>query len=459
MAQTLSNDPGSQANRATNPKSAEAVKVQFRLIDRDGQRIPAESILSIFGKCQWHESTAVPGNPIVKAVQDVREGNFLGAEQRTLLRSFLSAWLERKESDSSGVSEIAAACTEVPASIVALHGIGAFGRGVKATAALGVQLGGAALLLDDMLGGGHALQGDLGEALIELPDERRKVLDERYGLPGQKRPLDSFSADAVVAFLRYAQMLPVVEKVDASDQLKRRLQTRAQHQVLTAFLVNSRQIEGVAMNGSTATSAVVGAHAALALGVSELPNKDMLIEWLGREVSAISDAPRREEAQKTFDALKSNLTKETSELSAQLAKHLAMSRSVELSDWATFPVSLTFRFMEGTCGLLGGLSKETPLAAPFNALAVGFRHAASTTEATPAVIGVMLRTGASVEQAIRETASSIIQGARQAVSGTGTALSGAGDWVAGGVRSLWSSPTTPPEGEKSQQQGDGNPPA
>jgi hypothetical protein len=405
------------------------VPVSFTLVDTKGEQLQLEGRLNaILGRKQICTTVSDPNSPLAISIKELIGGETISTDEHMLVRSLCTSWLKPVTDTSAiGISEMIVAATEIPVGVSSLDKIGIFGRGLSAMATIGTMLAGTVLLVDAACSGGDSLvpsfgehmKEDLGFYLVGAGERALNSLDKTYGKPGEKLLLSDFNKDGIIGFLRYVQMLPVIERLEASPELRQSLEFELRQRIFCSFLVASRQIEGIGLNGLEAVSAVISSHAGMALGLADTPNLPDLLGWIGKNVANMPEGARRKEAETTLKGLNKNCEKDAQELARQINRNLKNCTTTELTGYAAFPFTLSFKLLGLIADELEYLTKDTYIEPGFKGLSVTFKAAASVSAATPNVVTSVLLAGGTVDDAVRSSISGMRDTASSAVQNAG----------------------------------------
>ncbi len=392
---------------------------KFPIYDADGQPIRLENVWGKMGFSDSYRGELVESDELVQAIRSAIDSDEDPSRiQQDLIRSFSVAWLSGQRKNLGAVLPVA---IELPPSIKYIDQIGSLGRTAQKIVNGSVAVATTILLLDftwdtvycdmhEMSGAEVAgiLFGNVAAEIafeLILPDEILNKIDSTFGLPSEPNPATAFDSAPVRSFLQLCQFRNALMSGLANDTVLDQLLNRLEQRIFALFLVNSRQIEGLSICGTSEASAAVLAHASLALGMTENSDSNEIIERIQESIDRLDDAARKVEANQTLAAIRQNLNGKAVEIERRINRHAAASMTTEAIDLATFPVSMTFELLGSIAGGLGKLSANTKAEGVFSVAEKSFKTASTTVDATPNALSYFIQGGLTVEEWTRKIAS------------------------------------------------------
>ena len=383
------------------------IKFKFPLVDPSGVPITSQGILGSVGFAETYKGKTIPEDAVVAAIRALHKSNSeetITDQQANLVRSFATQWLIHGDKK---LSAVVAYSIEMQKSIHFLSQIGFLDRTATAVSQTAIGITGIVLTWDQMFSDatdfGSAFIGGLvmDVADLGLSTLFKSEIKERFGEPGRPVKRSDFDLKPILVFLQCCHFRSVIERIEGDEKLTATLEEILDHRIFSLFMLNSRQLEGLACSGSSEATAAVAAHAAIALGLSDLRNRETIFEKLEQRISAVENEDRRKEARSTLKAIEHHVSLKTSEIERQLSRQLMSSATTEALDLAVMPMRASMQLMSLVSG---GMQSMTPgqYSQVFSLLKQGFDSAESAANASPDVLAAALKRGIGAEAWTRQ---------------------------------------------------------
>ena len=383
--------------------SESTVNFNFPLVDRDGMQIASSGLLGSVGFSEKYSGATVPDDPLVVAIRGVFRGEKVDSEQQCLIRSFLVAWLLDR---NRKLGQVVAYAVELRQCTNFLSQIGFLDRTATTVGHLAIGIAGIALTWDLMFFEDATLGSIAGNVaaeavLVGLSKSFEAEIDMRFGEPGTPVKRSKFDINPILVFLQCCHLANVIECVEAEKSLSTTLSSVLEQQIFSLFMLNSRQLEGLACSGTSEATAAVAAHAAIALGLKEINHRDRILNSLEKSISSTECNLRREEASETLKAVRKHGNLDITEIERQLSRQLASASTTEALDLAVVPLRASLQLMSFVAG---SMETVTPgqYGRAFEALRNGCDAAKSAAESSPDVLANALNSGISAEAWTRQ---------------------------------------------------------
>ena len=392
-------------------------KFKFPAVDRSGKPTPQFGVLGAVGFSETFRGTICDEDPIVLVIRKALSEEKATDADQALLRSFFVSWLG---SNTHKLGAVVAHAIELPPSVRYLEQVGFLDRTTKSVAEFAGGIAGLALsvaLLDLSLDVfGSAAESPVAAiasitafdaGLMLIPDFAISKIDQALGSPGTPLKRADFDAETVFSLVRLCQLRSVVANLDLEKEALTHAISSLDRRAFALLLANSRQIEGLALSGSSEASAAVASHAAIALGLSEIHcNRTLLDTWrLG--ISQLGDTNRQAECTKTVDAIEDILKRDVKSLETRISRQLASASTTEALDLAVVPLDVSFKLMGFVANTLAKASPEGHFKMAFESANKGIDFARTATEATPDAVAKTLDAGISTEAWLRDKVRSL----------------------------------------------------
>jgi hypothetical protein len=244
-------------------------------------------------------------------------------------------------------------------------------------------------------------------ALLAIPERVFFKIDNTFGKPGEPLPRSRFSSEPIESMLRLCKFRSLIDHCRCDDNLHHYAVSKLDSRIAALFIANSRQIEGLALNGASEASAAVAATAAISLGLSSLPESNEILKSLQKSISMIDCEDRKHEATRTLSAILATMGDDLTSIERQLNRQLASATATEALDLLATPVELSFRLMGLVAGTMESAAPTGHFKTVFVTLKNGFQLAQKSADATPNLLASALDSGISVESWTRKTISNM----------------------------------------------------
>ena len=187
--------------------------------------------------------------------------------------------------------------------------------------------------------------GDMGVFLVGV--------NSRLGGPGEQVTRSEFEASSLLHMLHLFQIRHLVPQAKFESDAQEHLYQTLDAQIFRLFIVNSRQISGLALTGEAEASSAVVAHSLIALTLSHLPDCEEIlnkIEANGKQV----ESAHRDEFLATLACVRETISEQdVHEIERRLSRYLLSSSTAEALDMAAQPVRIAFDLFGSVANGLG----------------------------------------------------------------------------------------------------------
>jgi len=269
------------------------------------------------------------------AANPIEPGEELTPEQTELFRSFVWAITHLKDSQVS-LFDVFDLGLPLSRSADYIWRIGMFDR--AADAVIGISSTPTCLGLSGPITGGAmvgSLIGDIAATFLV-------GIDSQLGVPGTQVSRSEFEASSLLHMLRLFQIRHLVPQAKFDTGVQEQLYQVLDDQILRLFIVNSRQISGLALKGEAEASSAVVAHSLIALTLSHLPDGEEILLGIETNCKRV-DSAHRDELLSTLACVRETVAgQDVHEIERQLNRYLLSSTTAEAMDMAVQPVRMAF---------------------------------------------------------------------------------------------------------------------
>lgn len=379
------------------------VGFKFPFVDVSGKPLVANGLMGSVGFSEKYSGTTRQDDSLIVALRAALSGQKVKAEQAELLRSFTAEWLIGR---SQKLGCVVGYAVELDECISFLSQIGFLER--TATGVGQVALGAAGLALtwdwafsNEAILGGLILDAAVDAVVGGLSAAFEAEIDKRFGKPGSAVSRASFDIKPILTFLQCCHMRSVVRQIEADEPLLASIAKTLDMQIYSLFILNSRQLEGLACSGASEATAAVAAYAALALGLKDLSDLESLLTMLDRNLLTIECSVRQNEASNTLNAIRKHSQLNTDAIERQLNRQLVSAATTEALDLAVTPLRASLHLMSLVAG---GMESIAPghYGMAFAKVKEGCNAAGSAANSTPDVLAAAFEGGVSAEAWARQ---------------------------------------------------------
>ena len=285
----------------------------------------------------------------------------LTPEQTELFRSFVWAITHLQDSNVS-LFEVFDLGLPLSRSADYIWRIGMFDR--AANAVIGIT--GAATCLGlcvfglqaGAVTGGAVVGGLVGDAVATF----LVGVDSRLGGPGKPINRSQFEASSLLHLLRLFQIRHLVPRAEFEPDAQEHVYQILDAQIFRLFIVNSRQISGLALAGEAEASSAVVAHSLISLTLSHLPDNKEILNKIQANSKQLESA-HQDELLSTLAGVRETISgQDVQEIERRLNRYLLSSSTAEAMDMAVQPVRLAFGLFgsvaQGLGTVVGGGSSD-----------------------------------------------------------------------------------------------------
>lgn len=396
------------------------ISFKFSFVDVNGDSIPDSGWKGSLGMGAKYSGTTSDTDALIQTIAAAYEGEDLSAEQQTLLRSFVVSWLESRRKKLGAVVEVA---TKLPSAVDYIARIGLLDRGVAAVAKGALVLGLVFIQVELLLESISSLS-DLGSDQCALSASSQFAMEvasagldatltarlaKFYGRPGEPLKRSAFDSATVLSFLKLCRFRSLIAQTGLDKPILDQMLVRLDDRIFVLFLANSRQLEGLKLSGKSEASAVVAAHAAIALSFQQCQphDRDSIFKALQSRISLIkkpgklNHTGQAEEAAATLATIEQNLSKELWQMELQLSRQLNNATASEAADLLAAPVSTAFDVLSYVATGVGKCCTGPSSKTLFEVAATGLKKASEVTDATPDAIASTVSGATDAESWVR----------------------------------------------------------
>ena len=379
--------------------------------DPCGNLVVQSGIQGAFGRRKYHVGQICDEDPLILAIRGVRSRNALSETESQLLRSFSIAWLGGYEKNLSRIVDFA---VPLPPAVQYISRIGMIDRTVNRIAIGSATIAACVMFLELAWESAtfdssaatqfestiHSVDMAFSEyELHQRLDEIGKRLDKSFGKPGEPIGRNKFLPEPIFDFIKMCQSRTLIDSIACNESVSAVLRERLDQRIFALFLANSRQIEGLTMNGAAEASIAVVAHTAMALGLRNESGQHQLLDRIDNYITLMKCNERKQEAKKTLACVRGNLeSAATRELEIRVNRYLTTSTATEAVDWATFPVATALSLLGSVASGVSAVSGNTKAGSFLSAAATGFKSAGQMVESTPGAASQVIQSGVVAEE-------------------------------------------------------------
>ncbi|WP_148618863.1 hypothetical protein [Mariniblastus fucicola] len=375
------------------------ISFKFPLVDHSAAAITSGGVFGAVGFSDKYAGHTTADDELVVALRAALNQKTAGSKDAELIRSFAFAWLKGR---NHKLGHVVAYSVEIQNCIGFLSQIGFLDRTANTISNVAVGVAGIALtwelfFWEDTMAAPVIAGSVVAEsAMFGLSQAFESKITKRFGEPGTPVKRSDFDIEPILVFLQCCQTRNVITRVDGDKALVDALVTRLDAQIFSLFLLNSRQLEGLACMGASEATAAVAAHAAIALGLSDVCDRLDLLEMLQRNIVGLDDETRRGETESTLRAIRRHVSFDTNAIERQLSRQLISSATTEALDLAVVPLRASLQLMSLVAG---GMESVSPgqYGSGFSMLKRGIDSACSVASSSPDVLANALSAGISAE--------------------------------------------------------------
>ena len=394
---------------------------KFSSVDVNGEPVADSGWMGNLGMAAKYSGTTEPNDPLIQAFAAAYEGQDLSVEQQDLLRSLVVNWLESRKKKLGAVVE---AATTLPPAVEYIARIGMIDRGIV-TVATGVAVIGVAFLQFEVMwdsvlsqtsdlstsptlfGAPTQVSTELAMAGLEVAFFSKLV--RNYGRPGEPVKRSNFDHTTVFSFLKLCRFRSLVARTGLTKPLADQMLARLDDRIFLLFLANSRQLEGLKLNGKSEAAAVVAAHAAIALSFqdNQPEERDAIFTALKSRITSLEkrrkgdQTNQADEAAATLATIQENLSKELWQMELALNRQLHGATASEAVGLVAAPVSTAFDVLAYVATGVGKCCSGGSSKAVFEVAATGLKTASAAADATPDAIASTVSGAANAESWVR----------------------------------------------------------
>ncbi len=391
-------------------------KFKFPVVARSGKQAPRTGMLGSVGFSETIRGTISDQDPVVAAIRKSLSDKKTTEQEQALLRSFFVSWLG---SNPGKLAAVVAHAVELPPSVRYLEQVGFLDRTAQTVTNVAGELAGLALsiaLLDlssELLGvaSGASTAAIASVTAVEagmflIPASVTSQIDDALGVPGTPVKRADFDAETAFSLIRLCRLRSTVANLDLEKHVTDSVLASLDQRAFVLLLANSRQIEGLALSGSSEASAAIASHAAIALGLCGVGGgEDWIRTWRGG-IARLDDLDRQTESTKTVDAIEEVLKYDVRSLETRISRQLASASTTEALDLAVVPLDVSFKLMGFVASTMAKATPEGHFKMALESANKGLDFARSATDSTPDAIAKAIGAGITTEAWIRNTVKS-----------------------------------------------------
>ena len=376
-------------------------KFKVPLISPAGEPVISGTWSLVKGGEAYH-GTVQPEDSLIQALQLVDQSvskKKLADEQIELFRSFLCA-ITRLKNPQTNLFEAFDLGLPLSRSAEYIWRIGMFDRAANAV----VEVAGVATHLWLAIASFHAtpiaeaaIAGSLG---IDIAVAFLSDIDARLGVPGTPVNRSKFEAETLLHMLRLFRIRHLTSAAELDVDVEKQVSKILDSQILRLFIINSRQITGLALAGAAEASSAVVAHSLIALTLSGLPDGEEILSMLETNASGLNQS-HQEEVLQTLGGIRETISKQDVQtIERQLNRYLISSSTAEAMDMAVQPVRLAFDMFGSIANGLGsvvGGGSSTGKGNLFRAVGEQLKTVSAAVDLTPDMAAQALNSQFAVE--------------------------------------------------------------
>ena len=331
-------------------------KFKVPLISSAGEPVISGTWSLVKGGEAYH-GTIHPEDSLIQALQLVDQGESetkLTDDQIEMFRSFLCAITQLK-SPKTNLFEVFDLGLPLSRSADYIWRIGMFDRAAHAVVGVAgvathLWLAIASFHITPIVG--ESMVGSLG---IEIAASFLNDVDARLGVPGNAVNRSEFEAETLLHMLRLLRIRHLISVAKLDPSVEKQVSKILDSQILRLFIINSRQISGLALAGAAEASSAVVAHSLIALTLSNLSDGEEILSMLEINVNGLAQN-HREETLNTLNGIRETISKQDIKaIERQLNRYLISSSTAEAVDLAVQPVRLAFDMFGSIANGLGSV--------------------------------------------------------------------------------------------------------
>ena len=331
-------------------------KFKVPLISPAGEPVISGTWSLVKGGETYH-GTIHPEDSLIQALQLVDQSESetkLTDDQIEMFRSFLCAITQLK-SPKTNLFEVFDLGLPLSRSADYIWRIGMFDRAANAVVGVAavtthLWLAIASFHITPIVGA--TMVGSLG---IDIAESFLDDVDARLGVPGNAVNRSEFEAETLLHMLRLFRIRHLLSVTELDTDVEKQLSKILDSQILRLFIINSRQITGLALSGAAEASSAVVAHSLIALTLSNLPDSEEILSMLETNAGGLSQSHRKETLN-TLNGIRETISKQDVQtIERQLNRYLISSSAAEAMDLAVQPVRLAFDMFGSIANGLGSV--------------------------------------------------------------------------------------------------------
>ena len=331
-------------------------KFKVPLISPAGEPVISGTWSLVKGGETYH-GTIHPEDSLIQTLQLVNQSESetkLTDDQIEMFRSFLCAITQLK-SPKTNFFEVFDLGLPLSRSADYIWRIGMFDRAANAVVGVAavtthLWLAIASFHITPIVGA--TMVGSLG---IDIAESFLDDVDARLGVPGNAVNRSEFEAETLLHMLRLFRIRHLLSVTELDTDVEKQLSKILDSQILRLFIINSRQITGLALSGAAEASSAVVAHSLIALTLSNLPDSEEILSMLETNAGGLSQSHRKETLN-TLNGIRETISKQDVQtIERQLNRYLISSSAAEAMDLAVQPVRLAFDMFGSIANGLGSV--------------------------------------------------------------------------------------------------------
>ena len=331
-------------------------KFKVPLISPAGEPVISGTWSLVKGGEAYH-GTIHPEDSLIQVLQLMdrsESGKKLTDEQIELFRSFLCA-ITQVKSPQTNLFEVFDLGLPLSRSADYIWRIGMFDRAANAVVGVAgvathLWLAIASFHITPIVGASMVSSLGIDVAASFLSD-----VDARLGDPGNAVGRSEFEAETLLHMLRLFRIRHLISVAKFDPSVEKQISKILDSQILRLFIINSRQISGLALAGAAEASSAVVAHSLIALTLSNSSDREEILSMLETNVSGLAQN-HRQETLDTLSGIRETISKQDVQtIERQLNRYLISSSAAEAMDLAVQPVRLVFDMFGSISNGLGSV--------------------------------------------------------------------------------------------------------